>query len=246
MPIQGTLTSLFLPPLALVLLVLVAGLLAWRGRRLAGAVAALAAILLLLLATPFAAGALTYALEREARFEAPPGAPPPGAIIVLGGEMASGSVVPEIGPLTLERLRAAAALHRSTGLPLLVTAGPVSRGAPPLAELMAKSLKEDFRVPVRWVEAVARDTRDNAALSVAKLRADGVEAALLVSHGWHLARAEAAFARLGFPVTGAPVHRRRMPEGIATDWIPRPDHLAQSWYALREWAGMIVYRLRDG
>jgi uncharacterized SAM-binding protein YcdF (DUF218 family) len=246
MPIQGTLTSLLLPPVLLVLLVLAAGLLAWRGRRGAGAVAALSAVLLLLLATPFVAGSLTHALERQSRFALPAGAPPPGAIIVLGGEMASGAGAPEIGPLTLERLRAAAALHRRTGLPLLVTAGPVARGAPPLGEMMARSLREDFRVEVRWVEARARDTRDNAVLSAALLREEGVAAALLVSHAWHLARAEAAFDRIGFPVEAVPVRRERMPDGILTDWLPRPDHLARSWFAIREGAGMLVYRLRDG
>jgi hypothetical protein len=28
--------------------------------------------------------------------------------------------------------------------------------------------------------------------------------------------------------------------------VPRPDHLAMSWFALREWAGLLAYRLRDG
>jgi hypothetical protein len=37
-----------------------------------------------------------------------------------------------------------------------------------------------------------------------------------------------------------------MPDGAASDWLPRPDHLARSWFALREWAGLLVYRLRDG
>jgi uncharacterized SAM-binding protein YcdF (DUF218 family) len=246
MSLQTVLTNLLLPPLLLVLLVLGAGLLAWRGRRWAGLVAAGAALLLLLLATPFAAGTLTFLLEREVSAAAPAGAPPPGAIIVLGGEMVSGAAGFAVGPLTLERLRAGAALHRRTGLPLLVTAGPVARGAPPLGALMARSLREDFGLEVRWVEAAARDTRDNAVLSAAMLREAGVGAALLVTHGWHLPRAEAAFARVGFPVTGEPVHRRRMPQGIVTDWVPRPDHLAQSWFALREWLGRVVYRLRDG
>ncbi|PWS34253.1 YdcF family protein [Falsiroseomonas bella] len=246
MPFQGVLTSLLLPPLLLVLFIVAAGLLAWRGRRAAGALAAAAALGLLLLATPFAAGTLTHALERQAALAAPAGAPPPAAIIVLGGEMASGAGAPEVGPLTLERLRAGAALHRRTGLPLLVTAGPVAPGGPPLAELMARSLAEDFGVEVRWVENRARDTRDNAVLSAEMLRAEGIGAAYVVSHAWHLARAEAAFARLGFPVTGYPVRRERMPSGIASDWLPRPDHLARSWFALREWAGILVYWLRDG
>jgi uncharacterized SAM-binding protein YcdF (DUF218 family) len=243
MPFQGALTSLLLPPLSLALLALACALLAWRGRRWAGLLAALALLLLLALATPFAAGTLTQRLEAWI----PPAPPtPPAAIIVLGGEMASGAAGHEIGPLTLERLRAGAALHRATGLPLLVTAGPVSRNAPPLAALMAESLRRDFGVPVRWVETAARDTRDNAILSAALLRGDGIAGALVVSHAWHLPRAMEAFSRAGFAAMPAPVRRHRAPDGIASDWLPRPDHLAQSWFALREWAGLLVYRLRDG
>jgi hypothetical protein len=28
--------------------------------------------------------------------------------------------------------------------------------------------------------------------------------------------------------------------------VPRADHLALSWWMLREWAGRLAYRLRDG
>lgn len=253
MSLQALLANLLLPPLLLVLAGLLAGLLAWRGRRSAGAVAALAMLGLLLLATPQAAGTLTAGLEAQLAArppaEVPPGATPgatPGAIIVLGGEIARGEAGPEIGPLTLERLRTAAALHRRTGLPLLVTGGPLSAGAPPVATLMAASLAADFGTPARWVEPRARDTRDNAALAAAMLRAEGIGSALVVSHGWHLRRALEAFARAGLPVTAAPVRIGRWPTGIAADWMPRPDHLAQSWLALREWAGLLIYRLRDG
>ena len=243
---RAALTNLLLPPLLLVLLALAGGLLAWQGRRRAGLLAAMAALLLLLLATPFAAGGLAHRLERMVPEGMPPGAPPPGAIIVLGGEMVRGIAGPEVGPLTLERLRAAAALHRRTGLPLLVTGGPLAPGAPPLAELMAASLATDFGLAARWVEPQAGDTRGNAALSAAMLRAEGIRAALVVSHGWHLPRAGAAFAREGFPVGAAPVRRSLPPQGAARELLPRPDHLARSFWALREWAGLLVYRIRDG
>ncbi len=239
-------TNLLLPPLLLVLVALGAGLLAWRGRRWAGAVAASASLLLLLLATPFAAGTLTTALEARIA-PAPAGVPEPGAIIVLGGEMSRDrDVGPGVGALTLERLRAAAALHRRTGLPLLVTGGSLARGAPPIASMMAATLRGDFGVPVRWVEPRAGDTRENALFSAAMLREQGIEAAHLVSHAWHLPRAQAAFARVGFPVVPSPVRRAGQPDLSVGNWAPRPDHLAQSWYALRELAGLVVYRLRDG
>lgn len=240
---QAILTNLLLPPLLFTLLALAAGLLAWRGRRWAGLAAAACALGTILLATPFAAGVLMSLAERTGPAAS---TATPAAIVVLGGEMARGAEGPQVGPLTLERLRAAAALYRGTGLPLLVTGGPLAPGEPPIAELMAASLEADFRVAVRWVEPHARDTRENAAFSVAMLRAEGIGSAFVVSHAWHLPRAETAFARLGFTVVSGPVRQARMPSGAFSDWVPRPDHLAQSWFALRELAGLLVYRLRDG
>lgn len=243
--VRNILTGLLLPPLLLVWIALLGGLLAWRGRRRAGAVAAASALGLLALSTPYVAGMLAVGLERMA--PAPPAdAPPPAAIIVLGGDMARGAAGPEIGLLSLERLRAAAALHRRTGLPVLVTGGKLAPDAPPIAEMMAESLAADFGIRVRWVEPRAGDTRGNAELSAAMLRAEGVGAALLVSQAWHLPRAQAAFARAGFPVVAAPVRAGQAPRGTLRDFIPQPTSLGQAWFALREWAGLVVYRLRDG
>jgi len=44
-------------------------------------------------------------------------------------------------------------------------------------------------------------------------------------------------------VTPAPLPFTRVSLTRATDWLPRPDHLAESWYALREWAGRLVHAL---
>ncbi|WP_149536596.1 YdcF family protein [Siccirubricoccus phaeus] len=239
---QGTLTSLLLPPLLLVLVALLGGL----GRR--RGLVALAALLLLFLATPLCAGLLYASLEREVRVGEPyPAAgAPPGAVIVLSGEAARTRDGAEVGPLTLERLRAGAALARRTGLPLLVTGGALGRGEPPIAGVMAAALREEFGVPVRWVEDRARDTRENAAFSAELLRAEGIGTAWLVTHAWHMPRSQEAFARAGLVTLAAPVRLDRVPDGRLSDWVPRPDRWAQSWYALREWAGRAVYRLRDG
>jgi len=242
--LRHLLTTFALPPVALLLICLGGGLLAWRGSRVAALGAALAATLLLLLATPAVAGLLRWSLERELAL-APTTNPPPRAIIVLGAEVSHGVGGASVGPLTLERLRAGAALHRRTGLPLLVTGGVLSAGDPPLASLMARSLAEDFGTPPRWVEAAAADTRGNAALSAAILAAEGIGSAYVVSHAWHLPRALDAFARLDFATSAAPVSVSRTSIGAATDWLPRADHLADSAFALREWAGRVVYALRD-
>lgn len=243
MSLQAVLTAQVLPPLLFAWLALVGGLLAWPRRRLAGALALVGGLGLLALATPFAAGRLRASLEAAA---APDHGPAPSAIVILGADAVRTMTGMEVGPLTLERLRAGAALHRATGLPVLVTGGPVGPAHDPLARLMAASLAADFGIATRWLEPQAGDTRDNANLAAAILRADGVAAAHLVTHGWHMPRARAAFARAGLPVRAAPLRHHAPPAGAWQDFVPRADHLAVSWWMLREAAGRLVYRLRDG
>jgi uncharacterized SAM-binding protein YcdF (DUF218 family) len=240
--IASMLTALLLPPLIFVLLALLGGLLAWRGRRWAGLAAALACTGVLLLSTPALAGLLRWSLEREVA--APMAGAAPGAIIVLGAEVTRGTDGVRVGALTLERLRAGAALHRRTGLPLLVTGGVLQPGEPALGRLMAASLAEDFRTPARWVEPRAANTRENAELSAAMLAAEGISAAHVVSHGWHLPRARDAFARAGFTALAHPLREAPAPGFGPGEWVPRPTALRDSWFALREWAGRLVYELR--
>ena len=239
--LRSVLPALLLPPLLLVLLALAGAMIVpWR-RRAGALLVAASAIGLLALATPMASGLLRASLARDIEGPAPIAAP--RAIIVLGAEVARGATGPDVGPLTLERLRAAAALHRATGLPLLVSGGSLAAGEPPLALLMMRSLTEDFRVPVRWSEEASRTTGENATLSAAMLAAEGIDAAYLVTHAWHLPRAREEFTRAGLAVVPSPVRLDRVPQGAASDFLPRADRLADSWWAIREWAGRVARRL---
>lgn len=246
---QGVATTLLLPPILLVLVSVVCALgllFLQRRRRLFGLVILAAGLGQLLLATPYVSASLRLSLQRDVPDRADPASPSPGAIVVLSADSVRTEGSDEVGPLTLERLRAGARLARSTALPLLVTGGPAGPERPPHAILMAHVLEEEFGLPVRWIEPEAADTAGNARLSAAMLRAEGIAAAYVVTHAWHMPRAIEAFTREGFAALPAPVRRDRAPEGRFADWIPRPDHLGQSWLALREWAGRVVYALRDG
>jgi uncharacterized SAM-binding protein YcdF (DUF218 family) len=235
--LRGILGVLALPPVVLLLASLAGAALAWRGRRVGAAVALVGIITVLLLATPMASGLLLASLEKAA--PAVPAAAP-GAIIILGAEASNGPDGPDVGPLTLERLRRGAALQRETGLPLLVTGGPPGSDAPPLAAAMRAALQQDFAVPVRWVEPAARNTGDNLRLAAAMLAKANIGAAYLVTHAWHMPRAQLEAARTGLPVVPAAVPRPRRPDGRLTDWLPRADYLAMSWLALREWGGLMA------
>jgi uncharacterized SAM-binding protein YcdF (DUF218 family) len=250
MSLQGLATTLLLPPLLLVLVSLAAVLLTLvlptrRSRRPLWVIVLAAAVGQLLLATPYVSGHLRASLRVPAAQALPPGVVP-GAVVILSAETVRSQGGIEVGPLTLERLRAAAALARRTGLPLLVTGGRLGPGEPAVATLMAEVLRQDFGLTARWIEAEAGDTRGNAALSVAMLRADGIAAAHVVTHAWHLPRTLEAFGRTGFAALPAPVRIEATPRGGVRDFIPRPDHLFTSWLMLREWLGLLVYRVRDG
>lgn len=237
---RGLIGLLAVPPVSLILAVLLGGLAALRGARIGAWVAVLAAALLLALSTSLVSGLLLLSLDSPAL---PMGAPLPTVIVVLGAETRTGPDGADVGPLTLERLRRAADLQRETGLPLLVTAGPTTRDAPPLAELMRHTLEDSFRVPVRWVEPAARNTADNAAYSAAILAPEGITSVFLVTHAWHMRRARVEVGSASLVAWPIAVRAERIPDGRIADWIPRPDHLMMSWFALREWTGLLAQRL---
>ncbi len=249
--------DLILPP-ANLFLVIFAGLLLWRrwprlGRVVAGT--GLAALFLL----SSTAGARFFVAPLEA-MTAPLAAPEAAgaeAIVVL----ASGRLrhAPEYGGLdipdyvALGRVRYAAHLQRRTGLPILVSGGNGASGIDPApddrayskAHAMAAALREDFGVPVKWIEPRSRDTGENAAYSAAMLRADGIKRILLVTDAMHMPRSCAAFERAGMDVVAAPtMFFGRQSQGIGA-WVPSPEGVRRARYAMYELLGLAWYRLRS-
>jgi uncharacterized SAM-binding protein YcdF (DUF218 family) len=231
-------TALLLPPVNL-LVPCAAGLLLWRRRpRTARLLLTAGMAGLLVLSLPVVSRALIASLETNLPL-ALPAADPPGAIVILSAEALRNNGVLEPGPLTLERLRTGAALHRSTGLPVLVTGGIADYDDDgTLAATMARSLRDDFNVPVRWMEEVSQDTRENAVLSAPLLLRDGVRSAYVVTHAWHIKRAVLAFAGTGVAVTAAPVRMDEGSYGRLSDFVPRARSWQDSYWALHEWAGI--------
>lgn len=241
-----------LPPLLQCWLGLLSLWLVWRGRRRTGAAVALLAMAsLYLLSTPGGSARLLQPLEGTPLSPATAaGAADAGwqAIVVLGGGRVPQA--PEYGRHdtvslhVLGRLRYAAQLQRSTGLPVLVTGGAHRAGQVPEAVLMAQVLQSAFGVPVRWLESSARTTRENALASASVLPPD-VRRVLLVSDAWHLRRATIAFERAGFEVL--PAGTGWTPPAAAwaplARWLPQHESLAMSRRALHEWLGLLQQRM---
>ncbi len=237
-----TVAELLLPPTSLALLAL---LIVAFWRRPAGRVAAALVLLVLLAASlPLVSQAALASLDP------PPEASPesgerPGAIIILSAEVER-TAEPDgadIGPLTLERERAGAALHRRTGLPVLVTGGVVT-APPPVAEQMARSLPADFGVPVEWVEPRSATTWENARFSAPMLRAAGIGRVYVVTHAWHMRRAVLAFRRAGLDPVPAVVRTDPWPRWTLSELLPRTSAWRSSYFAAHEWLGLLAYSLR--
>lgn len=183
---------------------------------------------------------------------APLGKVPPQAqaIIVLGGGYRTLS--PEYGTAsvsdsTLARLRYAAHLHRSTNLPVLVSGGSVEGSDQSEAGLMARTLREEFRVPVRWIESSSDNTCENARYSTALLNSEGIGHALVVTRAMHMPRAIACFDRQGFRVTPAAMgfSYATLPETGVLAFVPQPHSVFRSYQALHEWLGLAWMALGD-
>lgn len=241
MTVNTVFSALVLPPASLALAALLA-LLLLRGR--AGrAVALLALAPLVLLSLPVVSTALLASLDvpPEARAGLPP-----QAIVVLGGDVDRLADPPGagLGSLSLERVRAGAALHRRTGLPVLVSGGIVDDLPVTIGALMAESMVADFGVPVRWVEAESPTTWENAEYSAPMLSAAGVSRVFLVTHAWHMRRSLLAFRRVGIDAVPAPVRPDPWPRLRVGGFLPSTSAWINSFFAMHEWVGLAYYAAR--
>lgn len=148
--------------------------------------------------------------------------------------------------VALARLRYAARLQRATKLPVLVSGGNglVDDTAWSKADAMATALREDFGIPVKWIEGKSRNTAENARFSAAMLRPDAVRRVLLVTDAMHMARSRTAFQRAGLDVVAAPTLFFSYPPLTPGAFLPSAEGLRQSWYAIYELLGIAWYRLR--
>ena len=240
--------ALLLPPLNLFLLALVGWIVArWR-KRLGQGLMGGAFALLVLLSTPFVAATLLRSLQRYPALDADElTRDDVGAIVILGAD--ASSFAPEypdhsIGPMTLERLRYGASLHRRTGVPMLVAGGQLRGHLPALAESMAGILTNEFGLQAHWVESGSTSTFENAARTAELLLPLGIDRVYLVTHAWHMPRALRTFEKQGLEVVPAPTAFRVRPRPELGDFLPSASGLSQSSFALHEWLGALWYALR--
>ena len=244
MSFSATLADSLLPPSSLALAGLAAILLPRIGRPLATAALTAMALLSVPIVSTLLIASLTPPSLTPSQGYVPE--TPPDAIVILGGdvERTADPAGLDPGALTLERVRAGAALERRAHLPILVSGGFIGTAPQTVAAVMARSLVEDFMVPVRWTEASSRDTWENAQQSASILRQAGITRIYLVTHDWHMRRSLLAFRHFGIEATPAPVRTESWLGWRLGGLVPRASAWQSSYYALHEWAGVAFYSMR--
>ncbi|SNS82057.1 Uncharacterized SAM-binding protein YcdF, DUF218 family [Noviherbaspirillum humi] len=149
--------------------------------------------------------------------------------------------------VALARLHYAAKLYHDTGLPILVSGGNGSSDGQlkPKAVAMAKSLQQQFTIPVKWVEPASETTAENAIYSARMLKPEGIRRILLVTDAMHMTRSEQRFRAAGFDVVPAPTIFFSEAKLNLFDLLPTAENLWQSYYATYEWMALIRDELAD-
>jgi uncharacterized SAM-binding protein YcdF (DUF218 family) len=246
--VNSAASALLLPPVSLILLCLLGMLLRRRWPRFGMTVLSGTLIVTLLISTRIGASFFITPLEKMNAPLLTARTQYAQAIVVLGGGRIADA--PEYGgqdipsSVELQRLHYAAGLQRQTGLPVLVTGGRPDGSPESEAAIMARTLRNDFFVPVKWLEEKSSNTAQNAQFSARLLRESGVQRILLVTDAMHMERSRRIFAMAGLDVVPAPTiffHTQRL--GL-DDFLPKTVWLQRSSYAMHEWIGLIWYQLR--
>ncbi len=251
------LSALALPPLPWLLLMLLgAGLLARRRRRLGWAAFGLGFAGLWATTTTALGVTLVLGLNQppppldQAKVKALAQAPHAVVLVLGAGRRAWASEyrAPDLSPLTAERLRYGVWLARQTRLPLAYSGGVGFGNQPGVTEAEAVALvaKRDFGLALTWAEDRSRDTAENAHYSVAMLHQAGIRTIVLVSHDFHLRRARRDFERalaqqgVAMQVLPAALGQPGQAGSSLGDYLPSPEGYALCHHALHEWFGWIA------
>lgn len=246
--VKKFIAAFLLPPGGVILLLL--ALAFWesrRKRRLTGILTAACALLLWALSLSPVADRLTIGLERE--FSLPARATG-DVIILLGGGVIEG--VPDISGTgvpsseMLGRVVTAVRLQKKLHVPIIVSGGAPPDFRIPEAPIVRRFLV-DLGVPADRVilEEKSRDTMENAAYTAKICAARGFRHPILVTSAFHLRRAVVAFRRNGMNVAPFPAYFHAW-EGKRyglVHFLPNAGALAESSTALREYIGLLFYKL---
>ena len=237
-------------PNTLALVLAVAGaLLLWRGRRFGRWPLALGLGWYVAVFSLPVAALLTLPLE--SRFARPASLPGPvTGIVVLGGavegELTAAHGIPALNGAAERMTEAVALALRHPEARLVFTGGSPSvvPGRPSESDT-ARRLFADLGLPAARLtfEEQSRNTHENAVLTHRLIQPRPGETWLLVTSASHMPRAMGCFRAAGWQVLPWPVNYTTARDpGLWWHW-PFPTRLNQAEWAMREWIGLLAYRL---
>ncbi|MFA6970961.1 MAG: YdcF family protein [Gallionella sp.] len=239
-------SSLLLPPLNLLLILLLGIALLYRRPKLACGLIIASFALLWLASTPYIAEGELHLLEAQT---SPLKNQDAAAIVILGGgtyfnapEYAGQDTVSAV---VLPRLRYGARLQRTFKLPILVTGGKPLGNSTSEAQQMRSALEQDFQVQVQWTEDASDNTLENARNSYQMLQKSGIRKIYLVTHAWHMPRSAAVFRRAGFEVVEAPTAFTTRYQTDLLAFVPHTAALNDSRIFFHEAIGLLWYQAKS-
>lgn len=251
------LLPLFLYPLGLACLLLVVALvLQWNRSRWVSLPIVGALIVLLIGGNSWVSSSLVRSLEWR---HLPEEIPSAEAIVVLGGAIRAASAprpmidVNEHG----DRVLYAAKLYQDRKAPLIIAAGGripwFGEERPESADMAI--LLQTLGVPASAIieEPDSLNTYENAVNVREILEARGIERIILVTSAFHMPRSLLIFKRQGINAIPAPTDflvtepSLEGPDSLQEtilSFLPGASHLEKTTSALKEYIGIVVYRLR--
>ncbi|GAP98492.1 YdcF family protein [Leptolyngbya sp. NIES-2104] len=250
------LLPIFIYPLGLsCLLLILAFILIWKKRsRLALIPITLTFLILFFSSSSWISNAIVESLEFQYITQGE--LPTADAIVVLGG--ATESALPPRPWIEIreegDRVLYAGKLYRDKKAPRLILSGgrvdwrPSSTSE---AEDMA-ILLETMGVPrsAMLLESRSLNTRENAVYSQEIMKTEKIQKVLLVTSALHMPRSMLIFKKLGIDAIPAPTDytsvlgNQSTLEATILDTLPDADQMRRTSRALKEYIGILVYRLR--
>lgn len=246
--VKKCITPFLVPPGSLILILVLAAFWLWRrGQRRCASFAIVTALALWTAALAPVSGALMGGLESGLAI---PSAVQGDVVVLLGGGIHEG--VPDLtgrgAPAEdmLARVVTAVRVHRRLRIPIIISGGSVYAGRAPEAEVVRRFLV-DLGVEENQIllESRSRDTRENAAYCRDIITRQGFRRPLLVTSAYHMRRAVMAFHQAGVAVTPLPAQFTTgggLPY-LWADYLPSAGALAGSATAVKEYLGLLFYRL---
>jgi uncharacterized SAM-binding protein YcdF (DUF218 family) len=234
----------------LVLLVLVVVRPGWSAR-VRGAVLAPAVLVLCALSTEGVANTLVQSLEATAAPTYKADGPPYDAVVLLGGMVETRQSSTPGRPFSFgsssERLMVTFELLRENRAKFVILSGGTGDSVGETDAGISRKQLEKWGIASDRIllEDKARNTYENAVFTKELARAKGLSKLVIVTSAFHMPRAHGCFNAAGLAVDTFPADYRSFDASkFSASLQPRSDDFDTSTWAIREWSGRLVYRLR--